>query len=113
MVAEPLLDELEKGEWPSFVTQMKEMAKTNPMAKDLCAQLEKSYEDKITHWKHGGLVGVQGYGAGVIGRYTNIKGLPALAGGFHSIRVNEQSRVVFRWSDGAAHGVRLLDYHKG
>jgi sulfite reductase alpha subunit len=85
----PLIDELEKGEWPSFVTQMKEMGKTNPMAKDLCAQLEKSYADKITHWKHGGLVGIQGYGAGVIGRYTNLTNLPALAGGFHTVRLHQ------------------------
>ena len=33
--------------------------------------------------------------------------------GFHSIRVNDQWRVVFRWVDAAAHDVRLLDYHKG
>lgn len=42
--------------------------------------------------------------------------LEALRGnwrGYHSIRVNQQWRVVFRWSDGAAHDVRLLDYHKG
>jgi proteic killer suppression protein len=32
---------------------------------------------------------------------------------FHSIRVNDQWRVIFRWVDGAAHDVRLLDYHKG
>ena len=42
--------------------------------------------------------------------------LEALRGdsrGFHSIRVNDQWRVVFRWVDGGAHEVRLLDYHKG
>ena len=42
--------------------------------------------------------------------------LEALRGelrGFHSIRVNDQWRLVFRWSNGAAHEVRLLDYHKG
>ena len=33
--------------------------------------------------------------------------------GFHSIRVNEQWRIVFRWAEGAAHDVRLLDYHRG
>jgi proteic killer suppression protein len=32
--------------------------------------------------------------------------------GLHSIRVNEQWRIVFRWVDGAAHDVRLLDCHK-
>lgn len=42
--------------------------------------------------------------------------LEALRGkwrGLHSIRVNEQWRIVFRWVEGAAHDVRLLDYHKG
>jgi proteic killer suppression protein len=42
--------------------------------------------------------------------------LEALRGnlrGFHSIRINDQWRVVFRWAEGAAHDVRVLDYHKG
>jgi sulfite reductase alpha subunit len=86
----PLLDELEKGEYPSFVSQLKQMAKTNPMSRDLLGQLEQSYVDKITHWKHGGLVGIQGYGAGVIGRYTNLADkFPALKGGFHTVRLNQ------------------------
>jgi proteic killer suppression protein len=33
--------------------------------------------------------------------------------GFHSIRVNDQWRVVFRWVEGHAHDVRLIDYHRG
>ena len=40
--------------------------------------------------------------------------LEALKGdqtGFHSIRVNEQWRIVFRWSDGEARDVSLTDYH--
>jgi proteic killer suppression protein len=31
--------------------------------------------------------------------------------GWHSIRVNDQWRLVFRWDEGDAHGVRLTDYH--
>lgn len=31
--------------------------------------------------------------------------------GYHSIRVNDQSRVVFRWTSGEAHEVRIADYH--
>ncbi len=31
--------------------------------------------------------------------------------GFHSIRVNDQWRIVFRWSSGTASDVRLTDYH--
>ena len=31
--------------------------------------------------------------------------------GFHSIRVNDQWRVVFRWQGSEAFDVRLTDYH--
>jgi proteic killer suppression protein len=31
--------------------------------------------------------------------------------GFHSIRINDQWRVVFRWSDGDAYEVQIIDYH--
>jgi proteic killer suppression protein len=31
--------------------------------------------------------------------------------GLYSIRINDQWRVVFRWIDGDAHEVRILDYH--
>jgi toxin HigB-1 len=40
--------------------------------------------------------------------------LEALKGdlkGYHSIRINDQWRVVFRWKDGLAHEVRITDYH--
>ena len=40
--------------------------------------------------------------------------LEALKGelkGFHSIRVNDQWRIVFLWEDHDAHDVRLTDYH--
>lgn len=30
---------------------------------------------------------------------------------FHSIRVNDQWRIVFRWINGEAHDVQLVDYH--
>lgn len=30
---------------------------------------------------------------------------------FHSIRINDQWRVVFRWIDGDAHNVFITDYH--
>ncbi len=30
---------------------------------------------------------------------------------FHSIRINDQWRVVFRWQDSEAHDVRIMDYH--
>jgi proteic killer suppression protein len=40
--------------------------------------------------------------------------LEALRGdlkGLHSIRVNDQWRLVFRWQGNNAHQVRLMDYH--
>ena len=30
---------------------------------------------------------------------------------FYSIRINDQWRVIFRWIDGEAHDVRIVDYH--
>ncbi len=84
----PMLDELEKGPWPSFVTEIKKSAK-NPMVQDLLGQLERSYEEKVGHWKHGGLVGVQGYGGGVIGRYNDLpQEFPGVSE-FHTLRVNQ------------------------
>jgi len=40
--------------------------------------------------------------------------LEALKGdrkGQHSIRINDQWRVCFRWKDGDAHDVEIVDYH--
>ena len=31
--------------------------------------------------------------------------------GFHSIRINQQWRIVFRWVDGAAEDVEIVDCH--
>lgn len=31
--------------------------------------------------------------------------------GQYSIRVNDQWRICFRWQDGNAHGVEIVDYH--
>jgi sulfite reductase alpha subunit len=87
----PKLDELEKGPWPSFVTQMKRAAAKNPAAKDLLRQVEKSYNDKVGHWKHGGIVGVTGYGGGVIGRYSDSPEQFPSVREFHTIRVNHPS----------------------
>lgn len=33
--------------------------------------------------------------------------------GFHSIRVNRQWRIIFRWSAAEASEVQVLDYHRG
>lgn len=87
----PLLDQLEKGPWPSFVREIKRAAAKNPAAKDLLGIVELSYKEKVTHWKHGGIVGVTGYGGGVIGRYTDVADQFPNAEAFHTVRVNHPS----------------------
>jgi sulfite reductase alpha subunit len=88
-VETPLLDELEKGAWPSFVSEIKSAAKWNKMSGDLLGVLERSYRERIGHWKHGGIVGVLGYGGGVIGRYSDVpEDFPGVSH-FHTIRINQ------------------------
>jgi len=86
----PMLDELEKGPWPSFVKELKKEA-GRPMVQDLLGVLERSYEEKIGHWKHGGLVGVMGYGGGVIGRYSDLPQEFPECAEFHTMRINHPS----------------------
>ncbi len=85
----PKLDELEKGEWPSFVKEIKIAAKKSPMSADLLGQLEQSYNERIGHWKHGGIVGVMGYGGGVIGRYSDLPDKYPNVSHFHTMRINQ------------------------
>ena len=33
--------------------------------------------------------------------------------GYHSIRINDQWRIVFRWTDAGPAEVTIVDYHKG
>ena len=118
----PMLDELEKGPWPSFVTGLKRLAQDNDMAVDLLGQLEASYENKFGYWK-GGTVGVFGYGAGVIPRFTELKdkdGKPVFpeAAEFHTLRVQPPAGMHYStellrklcdiWQE---HGSGLIAFH--
>jgi sulfite reductase alpha subunit len=96
----PMLDELEKGKWPSFVSDMKQEAAARAKTKvdlqapreaidDLLGLLELTYKDKVVHWKHGGIVGVFGYGGGVIGRYCDQPDQFPGVRDFHTLRVNQ------------------------
>lgn len=87
----PVIDELEKGPWPSYVKEIKRMATRNPAAKDLLGVQELSFKEKIVHWKHGGIVGVAGYGGGVIGRYSDVPDKFPNVESFHTLRVNQPS----------------------
>ncbi len=87
----PMLDQLESGPWPSFVTGLKRLAEKKDMMVDLLGQLEASYETRKGYWK-GGTVGVIGYGGGVIPRFTELKGDDGEAlypdcAEFHTLRI--------------------------
>jgi len=97
----PDLDELEKGPWPSFVADAKRealhrrnlaedrMMIERDVVEDMLGQLQVSFDEGETHWKHGGIVGVFGYGGGVIGRYSDLPDkFPSIAH-FHTMRVNQ------------------------
>jgi sulfite reductase alpha subunit len=87
----PLLDQLESGPWPSFVTGLKRLAHDNNMMVDLLGQLEYSYTTRKGYWK-GGTVSVFGYGGGIIPRFTELMGADGKAmfpesKEFHTLRV--------------------------
>jgi sulfite reductase alpha subunit len=90
----PMLDQLESGPWPSFVTGLKRLAteeKYGNMMVDLLGQLEHSYETRLGYWK-GGTVSVLGYGGGIIPRFTELMaddGKPMFPESkeFHTLRI--------------------------
>jgi toxin HigB-1 len=41
---------------------------------------------------------------------NRLEALKGSLAGYHSIRINDQWRIVFRWRDGA-HDVQIVDYH--
>lgn len=89
--ATPMLDQLESGPWPSFVTSLKRLAHDNNMVVDLLGQLEHSYNTLKGYWK-GGTVSVFGYGGGIIPRFTELMGedgkpMYPEAAEFHTIRI--------------------------
>ena len=98
----PLLDQLESGPWPSFVSDLKQEAESRTknekgldyqipvdVCEDLLGVLELSFKHGRTHWKHGGIVGVFGYGGGVIGRYCDQPEMFPGVAHFHTMRVNQ------------------------
>jgi sulfite reductase alpha subunit len=87
----PMLDQLESGPWPSFVTGLKRLANSEgkhyaDTMKDLLGQLEFSYETRKGYWK-GGTVGVRGYGGGVIPRFSEVADKFPASSEFHTLRI--------------------------
>jgi proteic killer suppression protein len=42
---------------------------------------------------------------------NNLEALSGNLAGFHSIRINRQWRIIFRWENDNAHDVKITDYH--
>lgn len=87
----PMLDQLEDGPWPSFVTGLKRLRdakgeKYAPMMNDLMGQLNHSYENRKGYWK-GGVVSVYGYGGGIIPRYSEVADKFPESKEFHTLRI--------------------------
>lgn len=90
----PILDELEDGPWPSFVTDLKGLAQRKPQVGQLLRQLERSYRDRWNYWT-GTVLNLRGYGGGILARYSDLKGeFPEIAQ-FHTIRVIEPPGYVY------------------
>ncbi|MEK7191422.1 MAG: dissimilatory-type sulfite reductase subunit alpha [Pseudomonadota bacterium] len=84
--ATPMLDQLESGPWPSFITGLKRLAQQKDMVVDLLGQLEHSYQTKLGYWK-GGTASVIGYGGGVIPRFSEIADKFPESREFHTLRI--------------------------
>ncbi len=95
-----MMEELKKGPFPSFVDDIENFGlnKKKQACLDLLGQLELSFKHKETHWKHGGIVGVFGYGGGVIGRYSDQQEKFPAIWAFHTVRVNQPASKFYHSS---------------
>jgi proteic killer suppression protein len=44
---------------------------------------------------------------------NRLEALKGSLAGYHSIRINDQWRIVFRWTQGGPDDVQIVDYHNG
>ena len=88
----PMLDQLEDGPWPSFISGIKRLRDEHPdrrinaVTNDLLGQLEHSYNTRLGYWK-GGTVSVFGYGGGIIPRFSEVGDKFPNSREFHTLRV--------------------------
>src|SRR3972149_3632996 len=113
----PMLDQLESGPWPSFVTGLKRLAKDKDYMVSLMGQLEHSYKTRKGYWK-GGTVGVYGYGGGIIPRFSEVASLFPESSEFHTLRVMPPAGMPYntdvlrkRCDIWEQHGSGLIAFH--
>ena len=115
----PLLDELEKGPWPSFVKEIKQAGQTSPVVRRICSgssscptRRRRGTGSTAASWA------CCGYGGGVIGRYSDVPDKFPNVAHFHTLRVNQPAGW-FYTSDGLRtlcdiwerHGSALTNMH--
>ena len=119
----PMIDELENGPWPSFISGIKRLRDTHPekrineMTNDLLGQLEHSYETRKGYWK-GGTVSVYGYGGGIIPRFSEVGNVFPASKEFHTLRVQPPAGNFYSTSmlrqladSWEKHGSGLVTFH--
>ena len=118
-----MIDELENGPWPSFISGIKRLRDTHPekrineMTHDLLGQLEHSYETRKGYWK-GGTVSVYGYGGGIIPRFSEVGSAFPASKEFHTLRVQPPAGNFYSTSmlrqladSWEKHGSGLVTFH--
>nr|VFK50808.1 MAG: dissimilatory sulfite reductase alpha subunit [Candidatus Kentron sp. TUN] len=119
----PMLDQLQDGPWPSFISGIKRLRDEHPeqrineMTNDLLGQLQHSYETRKGYWK-GGTLSVYGYGGGIIPRFSEVGDKFPKSKEFHTLRVqppagNFYSTDILRQlaDDWEKHGSGLVTFH--
>nr|VFK14334.1 MAG: dissimilatory sulfite reductase alpha subunit [Candidatus Kentron sp. LPFa] len=119
----PMLDQLQEGPWPSFISGIKRLRDEHPeqrineMTNDLLGQLQHSYETRKGYWK-GGTLSVYGYGGGVIPRFSEVGDKFPKSKEFHTLRIqppagNFYSTDILRKmaDDWEKHGSGLVTFH--
>ncbi len=119
----PMLDQLETGPWPSFITGIRKLANEHPderiqdVTSSLLGQLEHSYETRKGYWK-GGTVSVFGYGGGIIPRFSEVGDAFPASREFHTVRVQPPagnyytSDILRQLGDSwEKHGSGLVTFH--
>nr|VFK12346.1 MAG: dissimilatory sulfite reductase alpha subunit [Candidatus Kentron sp. LPFa]VFK28557.1 MAG: dissimilatory sulfite reductase alpha subunit [Candidatus Kentron sp. LPFa] len=119
----PMLDQLQEGPWPSFISGIKRLRDEHPeqrineMTNDLLGQLQHSYETRKGYWK-GGTLSVYGYGGGIIPRFSEVGDKFPKSKEFHTLRIqppagNFYSTDILRKmaDDWEKHGSGLVTFH--
>ncbi len=113
----PMLDQLESGPWPSFVTDLKGLSEKRPVVGQLLNQLEESYENRWNYWD-GMVENLVGYGGGIICRTSQKSDKYPDLKQFHTIRLIPPPGFVYNTKKlreladiAEKHGAGILQFH--